>query len=155
VIKHWAAKLKPGGVLKIAVPNFAWIAKAYLDGVEAPIEGYTMGGQTDADDFHKSLFDARTLADLLRDAGLTDIGKWDSDARGLLAPAGLAEHAGGQAGGDGARQFKVAAVMSMPRLGFTDNFMCAQTALNKLGIEVAPFSSAPSGANAWSAALKC
>jgi 2-polyprenyl-3-methyl-5-hydroxy-6-metoxy-1,4-benzoquinol methylase len=31
VLKHWAAKLKPGGVLKIAVPDFAWIAQAYLD----------------------------------------------------------------------------------------------------------------------------
>jgi SAM-dependent methyltransferase len=74
VVKHWASKLKPGGVLKIAVPNFAYIAQAYLDGKELPIEGYTMGGQTDGDDFHKALFDAATLTDLFRGAGLVDIG---------------------------------------------------------------------------------
>lgn len=139
VVKHWASKLRPGGVLKIAVPNFEYIAKAYLDGQDLPIEGYTMGGQTDADDFHKALFDAATVADLFRGAGLTDIGPWDSDADdcsrlpvslNLRAVKPVAMVPG---------TFKVAAVMSMPRLGFTDNFMCSQTALNKLGIEVTPF----------------
>lgn len=139
VVKHWASKLKPGGVLKIAVPNFEYIAKSYIDGLELPIEGYTMGGQTDADDFHRSLFDAATLAELFREAGLTDIGYWDSDAEDCsrlpvslnmraVKPVAIAPGA-----------FKIAAVMSMPRLGFTDNFMSAQTALNKMGIEVNPF----------------
>lgn len=139
VVKHWASKLKPGGVMKIAVPNFEYIAKAYIDGLNLPIEGYTMGGQTDADDFHRSLFDARTLAEVFRDAGLTDIARWDSDAEdcsrlpvslNLRAVKPVAMVPG---------SFKVAAVMSMPRLGFTDNFMSAQTALHKLGIEVRPF----------------
>jgi hypothetical protein len=139
VVNHWAAKLKPGGVLKIAVPNFAWCAKAYLDGVEAPIEGYVLGGQTDADDFHQALFDERTLVEYLRAAGLTDIGEWYSDAPDCsrlpvslnlraVKPVPIAPGS-----------FKVAAIMSMPRLGFTDNFMCAQTALNKLGIELRSF----------------
>jgi hypothetical protein len=139
VLKDWAEKLKPGGVLKIAVPNFEWIARAYLDGVQAPIEGYTLGGQTDADDFHKSLYDPRTLADLFREAGLTDFGFWESDAEDCSRlPVSLNMRAvkpvpmmpG---------SFNVSALMSMPRLGFTDNFMCAQTALNKQGIEVRPF----------------
>lgn len=139
IVKHWASKLKPGGVLKIAVPNFAYIAQAYLDGKELPIEGYTMGGQTDADDFHKALFDAATLTDLFRGAGLTDIGPWDSDAEdcsrlpvslNMRAVKPVAVMPG---------TFKIAAVMSMPRLGFTDNFTSCHTALAKLGIEVNPF----------------
>jgi SAM-dependent methyltransferase len=142
VVKHWADKLKPGGVLKIAVPDFAWIAQAYIDGKVAPIEGYTLGGQTAPDDFHRSLFDARTLADLFREAGLTDIGPWDGDNQdcsnlpvslNLRAVKPVALIPG---------EFRIAAAMSMPRLGFTDNFMCAQTALNKLGIEVRPFTGA-------------
>lgn len=140
VVKHWTAKLKPGGVLKIAVPDFAYIAQAYIDGRELPIEGYTMGGQTAPDDYHKALFDERTMADLFRGAGLTDIGRWDSDSDkdcsrlpvslNMRAVKPVAMVPG---------SFKVSAVMSMPRVGFTDNFMCAQTALNKLGIEVQPF----------------
>jgi len=142
IVKHWASKLKPGGVLKIAVPNFEFIARAYLDGKEVPIEGYAMGGQTDTDDFHKALFDAQTLTDLFREAGLTDIGFWDSDADDCsrlpvslnmraVKPVPLAPGA-----------FKVAAVMSMPRLGFTDNFTSCHTALAKLGIEVNTFTGA-------------
>jgi SAM-dependent methyltransferase len=139
IVKHWASKLKPGGVLKIAVPNFAYIAQAYLDGKELPIEGYTMGGQTDADDFHKALFDAATLTDLFRGAGLTDIGLWDSDADDCSRlPVSLNMRAVKPvAVMPGA--FKIAAVMSMPRLGFTDNFTSCHTALAKLGIEVNPF----------------
>lgn len=142
VVKNWADKLKPGGVLKIAVPDFAWIAKAYLDGLEVPIEGYTLGGQTAPDDFHKALFDVRTLGELLRGAGLVDVAQWEPDANDCSRlPVSLNLRAvkpvpilpG---------QFKVAAVMSMPRLGFTDNFMCAQNALNKLQIEVRPFTGA-------------
>jgi SAM-dependent methyltransferase len=139
VVQHWADKLKPGGVMKIAVPDFAMIAKAYDDGVEAPIEGYVLGGQTDENDFHKSLFDERTLADYLSDAGLTDIARWDSDCEdcsrlpvslNLRAVKPVPMVPG---------SFKVLAIMSMPRLGFTDNFMCAHTALTKMGIEVRPF----------------
>lgn len=139
IVKHWASKLKPGGVLKIAVPNFAYIAQAYIDGKELPIEGYTMGGQTDADDFHKALFDAATLTDLFRGAGLTDIGPWDSDAADCSRlPVSLNMRAVKPvAVMPGA--FKIAAVMSMPRLGFTDNFTSCHTALAKLGIEVNPF----------------
>ena len=32
VLRHWVAKLKPGGSLKVAVPNFEWIAENYLAG---------------------------------------------------------------------------------------------------------------------------
>lgn len=142
VVANWTAKLKPGGVLKIAVPNFEYIARAYLDGKELPIEGYTMGGQTDADDFHKALFDVGTLSDLLRGAGLVDIAPWDSDAEdcsrlpvslNLRAVKPVPVPIG---------SFKVAAVMSMPRLGFTDNFMSAQRALSDLGIKVSTFTGA-------------
>jgi SAM-dependent methyltransferase len=45
VLQNWADKLKPGGAMKIAVPDFEWIAKAYDQGQQVPIEGYVLGGQ--------------------------------------------------------------------------------------------------------------
>lgn len=142
VVRHWAGKLKPGGVLKIAVPDFEWIARKYLEGAEVPIEGFTLGGQTDENDFHRALFDRQTLTDILRTAGLVDIGLWESDCEDCsrlpvslnlraVKPVRVTQ-------GD----LKVSAVMSVPRLGFMDNFSCALTALAAVGITVRQFSGA-------------
>jgi predicted SAM-dependent methyltransferase len=139
IVSHWAAKLKPGGVLKIAVPDFEWCARAYLEGKQAPIEGYVMGGQVDADDRHGAIFDAETLVDLFRGAGLTDIGRWDADAEDCSAlPVSLNMRAVKPVQIEKG-SFKVSAVMSVPRLGFMDNFTCALSALAPLGITVTPF----------------
>lgn len=138
VVKHWASKLKPGGVLKIAVPNFEYIAKAYLDGLEVPVEGYAMGGQTNADDYHKALFDAATLVELFRGAGLTDIGGWDSDCADCSRlPVSLNMRAVKPAKLEG--PFKIVACMSMPRTCWTINFRCATEQLMKLGIPLQTF----------------
>lgn len=137
VVKHWAAKLKPGGVLKIAVPNFAYIAQAYLDGSELPIEGYTMGGQTDDNDFHRSLFDVATLVDLFRSANLTDIGQWESDAADCSRlPVSLNMRAVKPVKLE--TPFKITAVMSLPRTHWTANFRCSQQ-LVPLGISLQAF----------------
>jgi predicted SAM-dependent methyltransferase len=79
VVKHWAAKLKKGGILRIAVPDFEWIAKNYIDGQQINFPGYIMGGQTDENDFHKSLFDKLILTNLLKHAGMTDIKEWQTE----------------------------------------------------------------------------
>lgn len=137
VIRDWSRALKPGGVLKIAVPNFAYIAQAYIDGKELPIEGYTMGGQTDQDDFHKSLFDVATLADLFRGENLTDIGQWDSDCADCSRlPVSLNMKAVKPA--KIATPFKIVAVMSLPRTHWTANFRCSE-ALASMGIPLQAF----------------
>lgn len=127
IVKHWASKLKPGGVLKIAVPDFDVIAKAYLEGSEAPIEGYVMGGQVDDDDFHKSLFNAGTLTEHFRAANLTDIARWDSDAPDCSRlPISLNLRAVKPARLDPGRMPSIVAVMSLPRTHWTANFRCAE-----------------------------
>ncbi len=137
VVQHWAAKLKPGGVMKIAVPDFAYIAQAYIDGQNLPIEGYTMGGQTDENDFHKALFDVHTLTDLFRGAGLTDIGRWDSDCEDCSRlPVSLNLRAVKPVKLD--QPFKIVACMSLPRTHWTANFRCSE-ALAPLGIPLQAF----------------
>lgn len=141
VVKHWASKLKPGGVLKVAVPDFDWIAQEYLNGSHEPIEGYLMGGQMDEDDFHKSTFNTQTLIEYFRGAGLTDIGRWESDApdcsslsvslnlravKPAMVPAG---------------SLKIGAIMSVPRFGPTNNLKLS-LAFRDNGIGLMPFTGA-------------
>jgi len=82
VVKEWARVLKPGGRLKIAVPDFDWIVKAYSNGhrEDGRLEHYLFGGQVDADDYHKAFFNEEKLKALLESAGLVDVKRWESDA---------------------------------------------------------------------------
>lgn len=84
VLLDWVRALKPGGWLKIAVPDFRWIAETYLGKKSTPPEGqplqsYLMGGQIDERDFHKTIFDRASLAEALKHIGLTDIQEWKSE----------------------------------------------------------------------------
>src|SRR4051812_8339039 len=40
VLADWVRALKPGGVLKIAVPDLKFIAERYLAGAEMPVQQY-------------------------------------------------------------------------------------------------------------------
>ena len=117
VLRNWVGALKPGGILKIAVPDFFLLTQAYLAGKIDP-EPYVMGGQIDKNDFHGAIFDYESLRDLLRQAGLRAVRRWASDANdcsslpislNLMGVKPLVEWP------------KVSAVMSVPRLGFMDN----------------------------------
>lgn len=79
VVKEWARVLKPGGWLKLAVPDFAWIANYYLKGGRRYVQQFTMGGQTDEDDFHKTIFDETSLTGLLQRAGLVEVQPWAAE----------------------------------------------------------------------------
>jgi len=82
VVKEWARVLRPGGALKIAVPDFDWIVKAYSNGHrgDSRLESYLFGGQADGEDFHKAFFNEEKLKALLEGAGLVDVKRWESDA---------------------------------------------------------------------------
>lgn len=81
VIQEWARVLKPGGKLKIAVPDFDYIVKAYSNGRrhDPLIEAYLFGGQTDANDYHKAFFNEEKLKGLMEVAGLSNIERWESE----------------------------------------------------------------------------
>src|SRR5690606_35327534 len=73
VVNEWARVLKPGGVLKIAVPDFDYIAKGYLEGRAEPFAAYVMGGQQDENDYHRTVFNEERLRDVMHTAGLSGI----------------------------------------------------------------------------------
>jgi len=134
VIKNWISKLKVGGSLMIAVPDFEKIAKAYIEKTgNYNVSGYLMGGQTDANDFHRSIFDKNSLTDLLKSAGLDDIQEWTSDLKDCASlPVSL--NLCGIKKKEITVKRRLEAIISMPRLSFTDMMDCAMTEIVARGI---------------------
>ena len=148
VLRDWVRVLKPGGLLRVAVPDFDHIVKAYEEGSDEWYEGYLMGGQTDANDAHHAIFNERKLRELLTAVGLVDINPWvsnSSDCAALPVSLNLQGRKPVEASqpapaptptvaGPNDLPLRIAACMSVPRLGFMDNFFCAMQALLPLRI---------------------
>jgi predicted SAM-dependent methyltransferase len=72
-IREWNRVLKPGGKLRIAVPDFGAMTKFYLkEGSLHKLYGMLFGGQRDELDFHMVTFDYQLLSSTLQDCGFTD-----------------------------------------------------------------------------------
>ena len=157
VLREWVRVLKPGGVLRIAVPDFDWIVNEYQasksqeNGSHYPLMGFLFGGQVDDDDYHFNCFDYGGLALAFETFGLTDIGRWVSDAADCAAlPVSLniqgtkpldAEITASEPITPG-REVQVeidpdtiCAVMTQPRLGFSDHADSVFNTLTPFGMK--------------------
>lgn len=84
VLEEWVRVLKPGGILRLAVPDFRAMAALYIVGARG--KRYELDsllgpifGKMDMDDekiFHKTVYDFESLKTVLESVGLTNIRRW-------------------------------------------------------------------------------
>ena len=140
VLVDWVRVLKPGGRIRIAVPNFDFVAESYMRrmGDKGMLFAYVMGGQTDENDVHKSLYDEPTLRQWMESANLRGITRWTSDAVNDCARLPVSLNLEGYKRED-RNPFqipKTMAIMSTGRLGFTENMFCAMGCFQALKIDL-------------------
>ena len=79
ILKEWCRVIKPGGIIRIAVPDFDKILEIYElenHNIEK-IEGVLMGAQHYRYNFHMAVFNKDYLTKLLIESGFTNIRTWD------------------------------------------------------------------------------
>ncbi len=78
VLEEWARVLMPGGVIRIAVPNFESIVEEYIENKDLmSFQGLLYGGQTYDYNFHHVTFDFAMLKKLLECAGFYNVDRYE------------------------------------------------------------------------------
>ena len=78
VLKVWNKKLKIGGILRLAVPDFEKAVQWYLKyGKILDVTGLVSGGQKTKYDYHHMIFDRKFLSEVLEKCGFKDVHEWD------------------------------------------------------------------------------
>lgn len=77
-LQHWRELLKPGGILRLAVPDFHSICRRYRATGDLPeLMGLLYGGQNYSKNSHTVIFDEDTLTDALVRVGFDKVRQWD------------------------------------------------------------------------------
>lgn len=128
VLKDWFRVLKPGGRIRVAVPDFDRLVDGYRSGgMTTNIQPFIFGGQTDTNDVHYCAFNKETLTTLLYGAGFEGIRPFQAEyedasqidcSLNLMASKPLS---------DERELSKVGAVLAAPRFGPTMHFRCHKT----------------------------
>ena len=130
VVNHWVKKLKPGGRLRIAVPDFQVVAATYLAKKPINVQGYVMGGHSDEDDRHGCIFDRESLAEIMASAGLERIRPWRAELQDCAA-LDVSLNLSGYKPLVGEAVTGAVAVLSAPRFGPLLHTRCAYAAFMK------------------------
>lgn len=78
VLAEWHRVLKPGGELRVAVPDFQTIVRLYNEGTHLErIWGLFYGGNKSEWDSHKVIFDYETLCTYLQKAGFHSMRRYE------------------------------------------------------------------------------
>ena len=133
VLSHWVDRLKAGGRIRLSVPNMDRINELRKRGDDRWAY-YLMGGQTDGNDVHKSVWTQESLSELMTQTGLGEIKTWTSDNTDTAShPCSLnlegRKLAESERPKNVQQDMKVAAFMSIPRLGWNTHWGCTFDAL--------------------------
>ena len=78
VLKEWARVLCPGGILYVAVPDFARTVEIYIKcGLNDWVQNYLWGDQGYQTAFHCAGFDSGRLRKILLDSGFSEVSQID------------------------------------------------------------------------------
>ncbi len=135
VLVHWVKKLKPGGKIRLAVPDFQRLANDYLDGKPINLQGFVMGGHTDEDDRHGTIFDSDLLTELMMFAGLERIGRWTPEVKDCSSLPISLNLQGFKPFGPVKTLENVRGVYSTPRFGPLLHCRCIENAMAQLRIQ--------------------
>lgn len=78
VLAEWKRVLKPNGLLRLSVPNFAAIVDQYRESNSLEgLQGLLYGGQTYEYNFHHIAFDFKHISEILNNNGFINIVHYD------------------------------------------------------------------------------
>jgi len=78
ILAEWYRVLKPGGILRLAVPDFKALCKLYVEGHGLDkLLGPLYGKFGDPSVYHKTCYDFDSLAVILEAGGFTSVSKYD------------------------------------------------------------------------------
>lgn len=77
VLTEWVRVLKPGGIMRLSVPDFSAIVEHYQHSGLSDLVGLLYGGQDSFQNYHHMCYDYFTLGVAMTNVGLRNVEKWD------------------------------------------------------------------------------
>jgi SAM-dependent methyltransferase len=136
VLAEWVRVLRPGGLLRISVPDVDKFCKERNEINSFIYDRMFLGGHKDANDRHGSVFDAKKLKQIMGMAGIGNIEHFDSFAKDCSSlPISLNM--------DGRKRWfkklknpRICMVLSQPRFTFTGHESCLVKLAQRLKFDI-------------------
>lgn len=141
-LKEMARVLRPDGKLMLATPDFDKIKKDWNEINRSFIAHVVMGGQTDKEDFHKSLFDEDMLRRAMNSVGIGMVKKFEPFINDSTCTPHSINLEGRKRCFPKLVNPEITLVLSQPRLGFTDTSSRLVALANRMKFNIEPSMSA-------------